>query len=198
MTDGVSEASATVTIYVEDNYLEFDTQGSAEADQLFGDMFGFNSIYGGAGDDVIQGGNYEDSLAGGAGNDLIRGMAGVDNIDGGSGDDLLYAGRGDDIIRGGTGNDLIFGGQGQDTFIFGRGDGQDTIADFNAGRYRRDFYIAGDYVSIDVHGVDSFADLMGYASQDGSNVVFDFGNGDLLILERTQLAALDEDAFTFV
>jgi Ca2+-binding RTX toxin-like protein len=47
---------------------------------------------------------------------------------GGDGDDQLlgFDGR-DDILDGGAGNDTLKGGTGSDTYIFGRGDGHDTI-----------------------------------------------------------------------
>jgi Ca2+-binding RTX toxin-like protein len=95
---------------------------------------------GGAGNDVIFGGNRNDSLTGGdgrdslfgnAGNDTIRGGDGNDTIYGGTGDDDIGAGAGDDyvevqsganIIWGGLGNDTVQGGEGGDT-IYGGGDG---------------------------------------------------------------------------
>jgi hypothetical protein len=45
--------------------------------------------------------------------------------------------------------------------------------------------------------VTSFEDLLARAEQDGDDAVFDFGDGDVLILRQTRLAALDPDAFTF-
>jgi len=48
-----------------------------------------------------------------------------------------------------------------------------------------------------VEGVSSFDDLLSRGSEQDGSVVFDFGDGDLLILKGTQLAALDNDAFSF-
>jgi Ca2+-binding RTX toxin-like protein len=51
-------------------------------------------------------------------------------------DDFLYSGpaadtlrgeAGDDVLDGGAGNDLLHGGTGNDIYLFGRGDGQDSI-----------------------------------------------------------------------
>jgi len=42
-------------------------------------------------------------------------------------DHSLQGGRYDDILDGGGGNDDLFGGGGRDIFLFGRGDGQDTV-----------------------------------------------------------------------
>ncbi|WP_343605921.1 calcium-binding protein, partial [Roseateles sp.] len=77
-----------------------------------------------------------DSLVGTTGADVVRGQAGNDNLSGQGGNDVLYGGEGndtlsggdgDDTLEGGVGNDVISGGNGNDTYVFGRGDGQDTI-----------------------------------------------------------------------
>jgi len=197
VTDGVTEASAVINIYVQDNFLEFDVQGTSGNDLIFGDLFSRNSIYGADGNDFIIGGFRQDNLAGGAGNDILFGLSGRDNLFGGSGNDILFGGSGRDTLSGGTGDDILFGGRGRDTFEFAQGDGADIIADFNPGGARRRFYIAGDEISVNYDGIDSFGDLLNIAYQDGGNTVFDFGNGDMLILQATRLASLDEDAFTF-
>jgi Ca2+-binding RTX toxin-like protein len=89
-----------------------------------------------AGDDVINalGGNDSvfgnagnDTLDGGAGNDYIGGDAGNDVLRGGADHDSLYGGDGDDSLEGGTGNDNLAGNNGNDTYLFGKGDGEDTI-----------------------------------------------------------------------
>ena len=50
---------------------------------------------GGAGADIVLGGNGEDNFAGGAGRDLLIGGNGGDTIDGRSGNDILIAGTTD-------------------------------------------------------------------------------------------------------
>lgn len=95
-------------------------------------------VFGGAGDDTIQGGAGNDYLFGGTGSDEIEANGGNDAISGGADDDTLHGGDGEDIIHGdyvasadGTtavfeiGNDLIYGGDDADT-IFG-GWGADVI-----------------------------------------------------------------------
>ncbi len=47
---------------------------------------------------------------------------------GGSSDDVLVGSVAGDVINGNAGNDRLSGGAGNDTYLFGRGDGQDTIA----------------------------------------------------------------------
>lgn len=103
--------------------------------------------------DVIFGSGGNDKLSGGDGNDGISGYDGDDDIDGGASDDLLSGGAGQDRIYGGAGNDLLIGStgwnwiyengsyrvernttpqisaNGNDTYLFGRGDGQDTVID---------------------------------------------------------------------
>ncbi|MDB5857581.1 MAG: hypothetical protein JWQ76_1270, partial [Ramlibacter sp.] len=41
--------------------------------------------------------------------------------------DTLRGGAGDDVLDGGAGNDLLQGGTDNDIYLFGRGDGQDTV-----------------------------------------------------------------------
>ena len=52
---------------------------------------------------------------------------------GGQGHDRLEGGGGADTLTGGTGNDFLRGGTGNDTYLFSRGDGQDTISDWDYG-----------------------------------------------------------------
>ncbi len=77
--------------------------------EMHGD--GWLEAYGGAGDDVIIGGDEGDTLDGGAGNDTISG------------------GGGADTITGGAGNDSLDGGAGDDTYVYADGFGDDTLAD---------------------------------------------------------------------
>ena len=66
----------------------------------------------------------------------VDGGDGNDTLIGGAGNDTLIGVDGDDRLVGGTGNDLLRGCAGNDTYVFGRGDGQDVIAD-SMGRYYR-------------------------------------------------------------
>ncbi|WP_322835870.1 calcium-binding protein, partial [Verminephrobacter aporrectodeae] len=87
-------------------------------------------------DDSYAGNAHANTFHGGVGNDFIDGMAGNDRLFGGVGDDALFGGEGDDYLSGGdgadtldggAGNDTLNGGSGNNTYLFGRGDGQDTI-----------------------------------------------------------------------
>ncbi|MEM7425514.1 MAG: cadherin-like domain-containing protein [Pseudomonadota bacterium] len=64
------------------------------------------------------------------GADELRGFSSDDLLQGLAGDDVIHGDAGDDILIGGPGNDRLSGNGGSDTYIFARGDGQDTIADF--------------------------------------------------------------------
>ena len=50
---------------------------------------------------------------------------------GSDGNDTLRGGNGDDILIGGRGDDRLEGGKGNDTYVFSKGDGQDTIYDYD-------------------------------------------------------------------
>jgi Ca2+-binding RTX toxin-like protein len=96
---------------------------------------GNDTVYGGSGHDMINGGNAtgNSSLFGGDGNDSIYGGSGSDTLDGGAGNDYLQAGTGAQSLVGGAGNDLLkdltssghstlSGGSGNDTLVGGQGD----------------------------------------------------------------------------
>jgi Ca2+-binding RTX toxin-like protein len=60
---------------------------------------------------------------------LLIGGGGNDILEGGAGNDRLAGGDGDDILEGGAGDDTLYGDLGSDTYLFGRGDGHDTISE---------------------------------------------------------------------
>jgi hypothetical protein len=112
-----------------------------------------------AGDDIVRGGEGNDTIYGRGGNDLISGGDGIDIIYGGTGDDKLYSNRGAGILFGEGNNDLLvgngvlIGGSGDDDLqgrsarnilIGGIGTDKLTGADINQG----DIIIAG-YTSYD-------------------------------------------------
>lgn len=94
--------------------------------------------------ETIIGYRGDDLITGNAGNDIIDARCGNDTILGGDGNDIIRAGFGDDIIDGGSGDDVIYGSDSRttwldsdysspitdnDTYLFGKGDGHDTITD---------------------------------------------------------------------
>ncbi|WP_172373867.1 DUF4214 domain-containing protein [Mesorhizobium sp. NZP2234] len=71
-----------------------------------------------------------DILFGLAGNERLEGGAGNDILYGGDGSDILYAGDGNDRLVGGKGNDYLWGWGGDDQYVFSRGDGADSIQNY--------------------------------------------------------------------
>jgi Ca2+-binding RTX toxin-like protein len=84
--------------------------------QLNGDDFG------GAGNDLLAGGNRDDGLNGDGGNDGMSGGGGDDSLNGGPGNDTADGGAGDDFFTtfsgsfGPDGADVFAGGPGEDSF----------------------------------------------------------------------------------
>jgi Ca2+-binding RTX toxin-like protein len=67
------------------------------------------------------------STVGDNNNSFIIGSAGAEVLLGLGGDDQLHGGAGNDRLVGGVGDDWLSGGEGADTYVFNRGDGHDTI-----------------------------------------------------------------------
>jgi Ca2+-binding RTX toxin-like protein len=59
-------------------------------------------------------------------------MAGSITYEGTAGDDMVTGSVFDDIIDGGSGDDILAGNTGSDVYLFRRGDGQDTIWEYDA------------------------------------------------------------------
>lgn len=88
---------------------------------------GDDIVYGWEGDDHLVGELGDDTLYGGEGNDKLEGNIGNDVLYGEAGDDELYGQIGNDTLAGGRGNDHLYGGVGDDTYLFRRGDGDDRL-----------------------------------------------------------------------
>jgi len=93
-----------------------------------------NMIYGGVGDDTLNGAEGNDNIYGQAGNDTVFGAEGNDRVQGGPDRDVVFAGDGDDVVSGAFGDDIINGEAGSDTLwgdsgkdaLYG-GAGNDTL-----------------------------------------------------------------------
>ncbi len=78
---------------------------------------------------------HQDLAIGDADGNVIRGLGGEDILKGLGGNDTIYGDEESDIIDGGAGDDKLYGGRGYgDMFEFHGAWGNDTIADFEAGR----------------------------------------------------------------
>lgn len=109
----------------DDSLTGYDAQGvDAEGpwtNVLYGGL-GNDTLDGRGGDDSLYGEEGSDSLIGGAGSDLLDGGTQADTLDGGDGADTLIGGAGDDVLIGGTGPDSLTGGAGNDTIYASAGD----------------------------------------------------------------------------
>jgi len=83
-------------------------------------------------DDLIEGGDGNDSIYGGFGNDEMQGEGGDDLIVGGVDDGVVVWGQ--NGLHAITIGDNLYGNDGNDVFVFGRGDGVDLIWDFQPGK----------------------------------------------------------------
>lgn len=154
-----------------------DLFGGSQNDVLYSGL-GADTANGGVGDDTIKGGSGRDLLIGDAGNDEIEGGAGADTLLGGDGDDLLRAGDQDDELIDGAGSDMMYGGGGADHFIVISDQSTDTIADFDVTRDR----LILDALTFDGMTGQDIVDT--YAMDQGADIAFDFGGGDVLIFHN--------------
>jgi len=194
--DGNDILDGRASIYLQE------IDGGAGDDTIHADSLGLTTAYGGDGNDTIytsyqaHGGagndtivlvynGYSHTVTGDAGDDVITGSAfgepdviqgndGNDTIHGGGGDDVIDGGAGMDIISGDAGNDTLTGCADNDTFLFGQGDGSDTITDFTT----------GDLVQIS--GYDSARSI----SQSGGNVVVMLSDSDQITFLNTDVATV--------
>lgn len=147
------------------------TEGSAVNDHLVGTDWPDN-LFGGAGDDSIEGGDEDggahwwisDYLNGGAGNDTLLGGGGNDTLDGGSGNDRLDGGAGGDWLTADGGNDTLDGGAGDDT-IEVQGSGS-TVATGGPGidTYRFSYGVGANHLVVTDFAIGAGGDRIDFAS----------------------------------
>jgi hypothetical protein len=169
---------------------------------------GIDTIYAGAdddivraggGDDIVYGETGEDTLFGNGGKDYIDGGDQNDRIEGGSGADTLIGGAGDDVLKGDSDGDILFGGMGDDRLYGGTERdtfqfkdlatmGNDKIKDWEDGLDTIDFF-------------DQIADFdAAYAiaeNQGDFHMKFDFGGGNLLLVENFRKEDFDASDVAF-
>ncbi|MFH8796958.1 calcium-binding protein [Streptomyces sp. NPDC017941] len=90
--------------------------GGDGMDHLMGDDGG-QRMWGGRGDDMIEGYGGRDLVYAGSGNDHVMGGDGDDGLLGGSGDDMLHGEGGNDLLVGGSGKDTVQGGPGRNIVL---------------------------------------------------------------------------------
>ncbi len=117
-----SNSDAAVNVNLETGVL---SGGDADNDSI---ISGIDGVIGSDFDDTLIGfdqqstnpaDTFTNQLYGGAGEDYIEGQGGNDDLDGGADDDEIYGGAGEDEIAGGTGADYIEGGDGDDVIYGG-------------------------------------------------------------------------------
>ena len=113
-------------------------------------------------------------MFGGDGNDDLNGGGGNDDLYGGDGNDILIGRAGIDYLYGGDGNDTLTGGSGQDRFKMSKG--YDIVTDFrHEDGDRIDVYTITGQINIHDYGshvslISSAGDTMEIQDANGSQV----------------------------
>jgi serralysin len=153
-------------------------RGTDSANTIAGNA-GANVLIGGRDDDRLSGRAGNDALHGGSDNDRLRGEAGNDRLHGGTGNDMLTGGAGNDRMTGGLGRDYHWGGTGADDFVFSANFGRDRVYDFSVAEgddlVLNDSLWTGTLSAGQI--VARFADVV------QGDVVFDFGGGEVIVLD---------------
>ena len=160
-----------------------DLRGGDQADALRGHD-GVDRLWGDGGGDYLSGGGGNDRLFGGDARDFVYGGRDDDRLAGEAGSDRLYGQSGDDYLIGGADTDWLYGGTGADTFLFGETFDRDLVRDFEDDidtLFINDNLWSGTRTVQDV--------LNEFATEADGDVVFDFGDGDVLVVENIASAA---------
>lgn len=81
------------------------------------------TAYGGEGNDVIEGSEFDDRIDTGNGGGWAIGRRGNDYLEAAGTDSyIMWGGDGNDVLHGGAGNDMMYGGEGNDTLNGRAGD----------------------------------------------------------------------------
>lgn len=102
--------------------------------------------------------------------------------------DVLVGGAGNDVLNGGDGDDTLTGGAGRDTFVVAKGNGSDTVTDFQAGAN-------GDFLDLQGYAVSGFDKLA--MAQVGADTLITFEDGSTLTLKNVRSSALQAQNFVF-
>ena len=114
-----------------------------------------------------------------AGNDQFWGGPEADMLSGGAGNDVLRGRGGNDTLAGGSGNDTIYGVAGDDSYLFGIGDGQDIIREYDGSSY-------GGTDTVQLGSGITSADVTVARADDGRDLVLILNaTGDQLTLDNT-------------
>lgn len=156
--------------------------------QLAVDGLGYAAGHGG--NDTLTGiGRAVNMLYGGRGNDVLNGTSGRDHLFGQGDNDTLYGGAGDDVLSGGDGDDVLYDGAGNDVLTGGRGadrfmltGGRDVITDFR--------YDLGDRLWLDSVNMtaEEILRIGSYVDHDRDGVVddliFNWAQGQVVLMNH--------------
>ncbi|MDD5276899.1 MAG: calcium-binding protein [Methylovulum sp.] len=162
---GIFDWSASTTSITVDPYYDDYSDGAGGRYVNFDSIERFN-LTGGSGNDYLAGDIYNDTLSGGNGYDTLEGFAG---------------------------NDTLIGGGNGDIFVFGSGNGQDIIRDFNQGLGLEDV-VRFNYVPF---ADMSLTTLKSNMQQTGSDVVLTLSDTDSITLIGTTIAGFTADDFVW-
>jgi hemolysin type calcium-binding protein len=158
--------------------------GTDDSESIFG-QGGNDTISAAGGNDIVSGGVGNDVVNGSRGDDSLSGDGGNDNLVGEHGNDRLAGGDDNDLLFGNDGNDVLTGGAGHDIFMFAHGDGVDHITDFTS----------QDRIDLGAFHFASPQAVLDAFKQQGPNAVLDFGNGNKLFLDNTDVGTLSASQF---
>ena len=136
-----------------------------------------------------------DTVYGMAGNDMINALGGDDQIFGGDGSDTLYGGAGNDLLDGGRSADKMYGGLGNDTYVVdykkdvvseAGGDGTDTILSSISFSLANSAYVIGSVENLILTGAASIN-----ATGNGFNNVLTGNGGSNVLLGGAGADTLD-------
>ena len=100
-------------------------------------------------------------------------------------DNIITGGSGQQTLDGGPGDDVLQGGAGADIFAVAKGNGSDLIVDLGA----------NDSVRLTGYGITSFEEVTARATQAGSDLRVNLGDGEILVLANTTVDQLTKDQF---
>jgi Ca2+-binding RTX toxin-like protein len=142
-------------------------------------------IYGGF---TIANGVKIENATGGAGNDTLIGNGAKNLLKGNNGSDVLKGKAGADTLVGNRGNDKLKGNAGNDNFVFKNNFNKDKVLDFQDNK---------DTIRLDDNlwnGTKSVNKVLSqFGTQNGSDFVFDFGDGDILTILDVTRSQLNND-----
>ena len=120
-------------------------------------------------------------------------LTNVLGVSGQEGADTIIGSSGDDVFTGAQGQDTLTGGAGDDVFVMAVGFGREEITDFVAGTATEDKL----NVALMGENFDTFAEVMGAATDVDGNAEIDFGGGDVFVLNGIASTSLTNDDFEF-